>query len=78
MAGGRTAALWTRTLGDGYSGIAEENGVLYTGFRRGSDDVVIGARRGVGQDASGKRGTRRRSRNAGGEASRPARTRCRR
>ena len=32
--------LWTRTLGDGYSGIAEENGILYTGFRRGSDDVV--------------------------------------
>ena len=32
--------VWTRTLGDGYSGIAEENGILYTGFRRGSDDVV--------------------------------------
>ncbi len=32
--------LWSRTLGDGYSGIAEENGILYTGYRRGSDDVV--------------------------------------
>jgi outer membrane protein assembly factor BamB len=33
--------LWTRTLGDGYSAIAEEHGVLYTAYRRGSDDVVI-------------------------------------
>lgn len=33
--------LWTRTLGDGYSGISEEDGVLYTAYRRGSDDVVI-------------------------------------
>ena len=32
--------LWSRTLGDGYSGIAEENGILYTGYRRGTDDVV--------------------------------------
>jgi outer membrane protein assembly factor BamB len=32
--------LWTRTLGDGYSGISEENGILYTGYRRGSEDVV--------------------------------------
>ena len=32
--------LWSRTLGDGYSGIAEENGILYTGYRRGADDVV--------------------------------------
>jgi outer membrane protein assembly factor BamB len=32
--------LWSRTLGDGYSGIAEEHGILYTGFRRGADDVV--------------------------------------
>ena len=33
--------LWTRTLGDGYSAIAQENGVLYTAFRRGTDDVVV-------------------------------------
>jgi outer membrane protein assembly factor BamB len=33
--------LWTRQLGDGYSGVSEENGVLYTAYRRDSDDVVI-------------------------------------
>ena len=33
--------LWERPLGDGYSGIAVENGVLYTAYRRGGDDVVI-------------------------------------
>ena len=32
--------LWSRALGDGYSAIAEENGVLYTAFRRESKDVV--------------------------------------
>jgi len=32
--------LWSRPLGDGYSAIAEEAGVLYTAFRRGSRDVV--------------------------------------
>ncbi len=32
--------LWSRPLGDGYSGIAEEGGVLYTAFRRGSKDVI--------------------------------------
>lgn len=32
--------LWSRPLGDGYSSIAEENGILYTGFRRGSKDVI--------------------------------------
>ncbi|HLN02833.1 MAG TPA: PQQ-binding-like beta-propeller repeat protein [Bryobacteraceae bacterium] len=32
--------LWSRPLGDGYSAIAEEAGVLYTAFRRGSKDVV--------------------------------------
>ncbi|MGA3187134.1 MAG: PQQ-binding-like beta-propeller repeat protein [Bryobacteraceae bacterium] len=32
--------LWTRPLGDGYSAIAEEHGVLYTAFRRGASDVV--------------------------------------
>jgi len=32
--------LWSRALGDGYSAIAEEAGMLYTSFRRGSKDVV--------------------------------------
>jgi outer membrane protein assembly factor BamB len=32
--------IWSRALGDGYSPIAEEAGVLYAGFRRGSNDVV--------------------------------------
>src|SRR5277367_2495739 len=32
--------VWSRALGDGYSAIAEESGVLYTAFRRGSKDVI--------------------------------------
>jgi outer membrane protein assembly factor BamB len=32
--------LWSRTLGDGYSGIAAENGLLYTAFHRGDEEVV--------------------------------------
>ena len=32
--------LWSRPLGDGYSAIAEEAGVLYTAFRKGGSDVV--------------------------------------
>ena len=32
--------IWSRPLGDGYSAIAEEGGVLYTAFRRGSKDVI--------------------------------------
>src|SRR5215467_2965656 len=32
--------IWTRELGDGYSSIAEENGVLYTAFRRESNEVI--------------------------------------
>jgi len=32
--------LWSRPMGDGYSAIAEEGGVLYTAFRRGSKDVI--------------------------------------
>ena len=32
--------IWSRTLGDGYSAVAEEGGVLYTGFRRNSSDVI--------------------------------------
>ncbi len=33
--------IWSRALGDGYSAIAEENGILYTGYRRGDNDVVV-------------------------------------
>jgi outer membrane protein assembly factor BamB len=32
--------LWSRSLGDGYSGVAVEGTTLYTAFRRGSKDVV--------------------------------------
>src|SRR5438876_12194897 len=32
--------LWSRALGDGYSAIAEEGGILYTAFRRGPKDGV--------------------------------------
>src|SRR5271155_2543015 len=32
--------IWSRPLGDGYSAIAEEGGVLYTAFRRNSQDVI--------------------------------------
>ena len=32
--------VWSRGLGDGYSAIAEEGGILYTAFRRGSKDVI--------------------------------------
>jgi outer membrane protein assembly factor BamB len=32
--------IWSRPLGDGYSGIAEEGGILYTAFRRNADDVI--------------------------------------
>jgi outer membrane protein assembly factor BamB len=33
--------LWSRDLGDGYSGIAVEGTTLYTAYRRGSQDIVI-------------------------------------
>ncbi len=32
--------LWSKPLGDGYSVIAAENGVLYTAFRRSGAEVV--------------------------------------
>jgi outer membrane protein assembly factor BamB len=32
--------LWSRALGDGYSGIAVEGTTLYTVYRRGSQDIV--------------------------------------
>ena len=33
--------VWSRALGDGYSAIAEESGVLYTAYGRGSKDVIV-------------------------------------
>ena len=33
--------LWQRALGDGYSAIAVEDGVLYTGYRRDANDVIL-------------------------------------
>lgn len=33
--------LWQRALGDGYSAIAVEDGVLYTGYRRDANDVIV-------------------------------------
>ena len=33
--------LWKRALGDGYSAIAVEHGVLYTAYRQGDNDVTI-------------------------------------
>ncbi len=33
--------LWERPLGDGYSAIAVEYGVLYTAYRSGSRDVIV-------------------------------------
>lgn len=32
--------IWSRPLGDGYSAIAEEGGILYTAFRRNSQDLI--------------------------------------
>src|SRR5258706_2546715 len=32
--------LWSRPLGEGYSGIAVDNGALYTMYRRGDEEVV--------------------------------------
>jgi outer membrane protein assembly factor BamB len=33
--------VWERPLGDGYSPIAVEDGVLYTGYRRYDNDVIV-------------------------------------
>jgi len=33
--------LWTRALGEGYSGIAVDNGMLYTMYRTGDNEVAI-------------------------------------
>jgi outer membrane protein assembly factor BamB len=32
--------LWSQILGDGYSGVAAESGLLYTAFHRGDEEVV--------------------------------------
>lgn len=41
--------LWSRKLGDGYSGVSEEGGILYTAYRRGTDDVVTALEAGTGK-----------------------------
>lgn len=41
--------LWMRTLGDGYSGIAVEDGRVYTGYRRGAEDVITALNAATGQ-----------------------------
>jgi outer membrane protein assembly factor BamB len=40
--------IWSRALGDGYSGIAVEGDRLYTTYRRGSDDVITALDRKTG------------------------------
>ena len=37
--------IWERPLGDGYSAIAVENGILYTSYRRDANDVPLCAKR---------------------------------
>ena len=41
--------LWSRDLGDGYSGIAVDGAVLYTMYRRGSDEVTLAAATATGK-----------------------------
>jgi outer membrane protein assembly factor BamB len=33
--------LWSRALGEGYSGVAVDHGTLYTMYRKGGDEVVV-------------------------------------
>jgi outer membrane protein assembly factor BamB len=33
--------LWERPLGEGYSGVAVDNGTLYTMYRRGDDEIAV-------------------------------------
>jgi outer membrane protein assembly factor BamB len=42
--------LWSRPLGDGYSAIAEEAGVLYTAYHTGQDDVIVALNAKTGRD----------------------------
>jgi outer membrane protein assembly factor BamB len=39
--GGKPTQLWSRDLGDGYSGIAVEKGRLFTMYRKGGDEFVV-------------------------------------
>ena len=41
--------LWSRDLGDGYSGIAVDGGVLYTMYRRGTEEVTLAAATATGK-----------------------------
>jgi outer membrane protein assembly factor BamB len=41
--------LWSRDLGEGYSGIAVDGAVLYTMYRRGSDEVTMAAATATGK-----------------------------
>ncbi len=41
--------LWSRDLGDGYSGIAVDGAVLYTMYRHGSDEVTLAAATATGK-----------------------------
>ena len=41
--------VWSRNLGDGYSAISVEHGVLYTMYRQDTDEVVLAA-----DEATGK------------------------
>lgn len=41
--------LWSRDLGEGYSSIAVDGGVLYTMYRRGSDEVTLAAATATGK-----------------------------
>jgi outer membrane protein assembly factor BamB len=43
------AVVWKRALGKGYSGLAVANGVLYTMYRSGSDEVVLAAKAASGE-----------------------------
>jgi outer membrane protein assembly factor BamB len=41
--------LWSRDIGEGYSGIAVDGAVLYTMYRRGSDEVTLAAATATGK-----------------------------
>ena len=45
------AKLWSRTLGEGYSGISVDGAMLYTMYRRGNQEVVIAADAATGKTA---------------------------
>jgi len=42
--------VWRRPLGEGYSGIAEAGGILYTMYRRGDTEFVVAVDAGTGQN----------------------------